>query len=193
MNYDIAQLNHLIRHRRSAFPQQYTGETVERSVIAQILENATWAPTHARTEPWRFFVFSGDSLKQLADNQAELYKKHTPPTLFEQAKYDKMLANPLKASHIIAICMKRHHKQIVPEIEEIEAGACAVQNMYLTTAAYGLGAYWASGGMTYMEEAKELFGLGEHDKLLGFFYIGVLAQPSPDSTRAAWQEKTTWL
>ncbi|MCS6796262.1 MAG: nitroreductase family protein, partial [Raineya sp.] len=98
---------------------------------------------------------------------------------------------PLKASHIIAIGMKRSDQ--VPEIEEIEAVACAVQNMYLTAAAYNIGVYWGSGGITYYPEAKSFFGLGENDKLLGFLYVGHIAKASPDSTRKPIQEKVTWV
>lgn len=192
-SYNIQEINHLIRNRRSVFPRQYSGEKVATTIIEQILENANWAPTHGKTEPWRFFVFAEGGLLQFADFQAELYKKVTPPEKFNPEKYEKMKNEPLLASHIIAIVMQRQKVEKIPEIEEIEAVACAVQNMYLTATAYGLGAYWSSGGVTYLEEAKEFFGLGEKDKLLGFFYIGSIATPSPDGERKPIQEKTTWI
>ena len=52
-----------------------------------------------------------------------------------------MQQQPLKASHIIAIVMKRSAKKGIPEIEDIEAVSCAVQNIYLSVTAYGLGGY----------------------------------------------------
>ncbi|MFX6331091.1 hypothetical protein ABTF76_22820, partial [Acinetobacter baumannii] len=66
----------------------------------------------------------------------------------------KMQTQPLMASHIISIGMKRNEAQCIPEIEEIEAVACAVQNIYLSVSAYGLGGYWTSGGITYIDKAK---------------------------------------
>ncbi|SFE62003.1 nitroreductase family protein [Thermoflexibacter ruber] len=192
-NYNTEQINHLIRHRRSTFPRQYSGEKVEKAIIEQILENANWAPTHGKTEPWRFFVFTGEGLQKFADFQAEMYQKFTPLEKFSPEKYEKMKQDPLKASHIIGIAMKRQKEGKIPEIEEVEAVACAVQNMYLTATAYGLGAYWSTGGVTYMEEAKEFFGLGEKDKLLGFFYIGKIATPSPDGERFPISEKVSWI
>ena len=63
------------------------------------------------------------------------------------------------SSHIIAVGMKRDEKKSVPEVEEIGAVFCAIQNMYLTATAYGVGAYLSTGGITYFEEAKEFFGL----------------------------------
>ncbi|MEZ4684680.1 MAG: hypothetical protein R3B47_00980 [Bacteroidia bacterium] len=64
--------------------------------------------------------------------------------------------------------MKRGANAKIPVIEEVEAVACAVQNMYLTTFALGLAGYWSSGGMTYHPAMKELFHLGEEDQCLGF-------------------------
>ncbi|MCS6832901.1 MAG: nitroreductase [Flammeovirgaceae bacterium] len=193
MKYSVEEINHLIRHRRSVYPDQYSGREIDRQIVEQILENAIWAPTHGLTQPWQFFVFSGDKKRELAQIQADLYKKNTPVEKFSQEKYDKFFRTHALASHIIAICMKRQPSQQIPEIEEIAAVACAVQNMYLTATAYEVGAYWSTGGMTFMEEAKEFFGLSEHDRLMGFFFLGEIARPSPDSQRIPMQEKVFWL
>jgi nitroreductase len=90
--------------------------------------------------------------------------------------------------------MKRNEKELVPEIEEISAVACAVQNMYLTATAYGIGCYWGSGGVTYNPEANSFFGLGPNDKLLGFVYIGNLkSEKWPDGKRTPFEDKVTWV
>ena len=36
-----------------------------RGVLEQMLEAANWAPTHGRTEPWRFVVLSPDALQEM--------------------------------------------------------------------------------------------------------------------------------
>ena len=186
-------MNELIRTRRSVFPSQFVpGKPVSRDIIEQILINATWAPNHGQAEPWQFTVFSGVGLKKLAGFQSELYKT-TSGENFKQATYEKLRSNPLLASHIIALGMKRTTTKRIPEIEDIEAVACAVQNIYLSVSAYGLGGYWTTGGVTYLEEAKSFFGLKEEDKLLGFFYIGHVAIPSPPAKRSALEEKITWV
>jgi nitroreductase len=156
-----------------------------------MLENANWAPTHGLTEPWRFSVFSGDGLKRLSNFQAELYREITPPDEFKQPKYDKLLQRPLLASHVISIGMKRQESGKIPEVEEIQAVACAVQNMFLTATAYGIAAYWTSGGITYEEKAKDFFGLGKNDKLLGFLFIGY-SKESPKGRRNDMNEKVRW-
>lgn len=185
-------INEVIRERRSVFPPQFdTDRKVDDAIIWQMLENANWAPTHQKTEPWRFVVFTGEGLQKLADFMSELYKTATPEEKFKETMYGKLQTNPLKSSHVIAIGMKRNEK--VAEIEEIEAVACAVQNMHLTAQAYGIGAYWGSGGITYYPEAKSFFGLEPVDKLLGFFYVGHIAKPSADCLRNPIQEKVKWI
>lgn len=166
--------NQLVRNRRSIFPKDYTGEKVDDAIIRQMLENANWAPTHKLTEPWRFMVFSGEGLKKLGEFQASCYKQVTEANgTFKEDRYQNLLIKPLEASHIIAIGMKRDEKKGVPEWEELAAVFCAVENMYLTAAAYGIGCYLSTGGITNFEEAKEFFGLGADDKLCGFLNVGV--------------------
>jgi nitroreductase len=185
--------NTLARSRRSVFPDQFdAGKKVDDAIIREILMNATWAPNHGKTEPWHFTVFSGEGLKKLADFQSNLYKELSGDG-FKEMTFAKMQQNPLKASHIIAIGMKRSSLKSIPEIEDIEAVACAVQNIYLSVTAYGLGGYWTTGGITYKEEAKAFFGLGEADKLLGFFYIGQVAIPSTGGSRQPIEQKINWI
>lgn len=193
MQYNIEEINHLIRNRRSVFPKQFeAGKKVNDEIVNQILENATWAPSHGQTEPWKFIVFTGEGLQTFASFQGEVYKRESGEN-FKEATYNTLTTNPLKASHVIALCMKRDPNKKFPEVEEIAAVACAVQNIYLSVTAYGLGGYWTTGGPTYKQSAKSFFGLEEDDKLLGFFYIGHVAVPSPAGKRKPVDEKVEWV
>ncbi len=185
--------NHLARSRRSVFPDQFQeGKKVDDNIIKEILINATWAPNHGQAEPWQFTVFTGEGLKKLAGFQSELYKQEAGDN-FKEATYIKLQERPLKASHIISIGMKRTTVKNIPEVEDIAAVACAVQNMYLSLTAYGLGGYWTTGGVTYNEKAKPFFGLAENDRLMGFFYIGHIAVPSPPAKRSPLEQKVIWI
>ena len=193
MEYNVEEVNRLIRNRRSVFPKQFEdGNKIDDAVVQEILVNATWAPNHGQTEPWRFVIFTGKGLEKLATFQSELYKKEAGEN-FKEATYQTLSTNPLKASHVIAICLKRDPNKRFPEVEEIAAVSCAVQNIYLSVTAYGLGGYWTTGGVTYKQSAKEFFGLGEDDKLLGFFYMGNVAVPSVAGKRKAVEEKVEWV
>ena len=194
MNFNPESLNEVIANRRSVFQQQYSGEQVNDSIVHQILENANWAPTHKLTEPWRFIVFTGKGLEKLARFQGEIYKKVTQANdSYKEDRYQNLITKPMQSSHIIAIGMKRDPKRSVPEIEEIGAVFCAIQNMYLTAAAYGVGAYLSTGGITYFDEAKEFFGLAPEDKLIGFFHLGMPKIDNPKGNRKPVDSKIEWV
>jgi nitroreductase len=181
-SFDPQQVNDLIRTRRSVFVPQFEP--------GKIIPDANWAPSHKRTEPWRFVVFSGAGLQRLAQFQADLYQQ-TAGFKFNPAKHEKLLAMPPQCSHIIALGL--HRSEDLPEIEDVEAVACAVQNLALSAHAYGLGGFWSSGGVTYTEEAKAFFGLGPADKLLGFFNLGYVRTPGSAGKRGPVQDKTRWV
>lgn len=195
MKFDVAEVNRLIHTRRSVFPKEYTGERAEDAVIQQMLENASWAPTHRLTEPWRFVVFCDQGLQTLAEFQATCYKEVTKANgTFQEDRYQALLTKPGRSSHIIAIGMKRDDKKSLPEIEEAGAVFCAVQNMYLTATAYGIGCYLSTGGITYFESAKEFFGLDKEDKLLGFLNVGVPKDGTgAERRRKPVAEKVRWI
>lgn len=190
---DTSKLLQLIKERRSVFPNSFTGELVPRAMIDQMLESANWAPTHRFTEPWRFVVFEGSGLQKFADFQAGRYKHITPPEQYSENKFEKLKNKPLKCSHIIAVCMKRDEKESVPEVEELAAVACAIQNMLLVASSLGVGCYLSTGGVTYDEGAKEFFGLEEQDKIIGFLYIGMANRVLGKGRRNAVEQKIRWV
>ena len=194
MNFTPEQVNDLMQKRRSVFQQQYSGEVVRDEIVQQMLQNANWAPTHKFTEPWRFVVFTGNGLSKLANFQSDLYKKVTTTDgTYKEDRYQNLLTKPLLSSHIIAIGMKRDERKSIPEQEELGAVFCAVENMHLTATAYGVGGYLSTGGITYFEEAKDFFGLGKEDKLLGFIHLGIPKETPPQGRRKTIDEKVTWV
>ncbi len=189
----VQQFNELVRSRRSTKPRFFNGKVIEDRVVWQILENANWAPNHGLTQPWRFKVFTGSGLEKLASFQANLYREITSKTSFKPEKYERMKTNLLKSSHVIVICMKRQISAIIPELEEVEAVACSVQNMALTATAYGICSFWGSGGITYSQELKNFLGLSPQDYCLGYLYLGYSDRPTTQSRRDAIQEKVEWF
>ena len=191
--FDVNKTRQLIEQRRSIKPKNFSTKKVDKSIIDELLNAANWAPTHAFTEPWRFDVFTGDALQELAAFQSELYKKLSTTDQYKEDKYLKLQKTPLLASHVISIGMKRQECKRLPEFEELAAVACAVQNMHLMATAHGLAAYWTSGGVTNYPEAKAFFNLEEDDQLLGFFYIGYPEGEWPTGKRkSSIDKKVNW-
>lgn len=184
MIYDI------IKNRRAVFPAQYNDQPISKDEILKVLDAANWAPTHKRTEPWRFKVLQGESLIKLGNFLSEKYKATTDN--FSEFQYKKLQENPTKAACIIAICMQRDPKESLPEWEEIAATAMAVQNMWLLCADLNIGAYWSSHGL--IKHMHEFFDLAPGERCLGFFYMGNYDEKLPGGFRkSSIEDKTVWL
>ncbi len=186
-------MTRLIRHRRTIKPKMMSNRPVAEELVWELLENANWAPTHGMTEPWRFTVFTGDARKRLADLLPKVYQEVTPPDQFKQKKIDSLGENPLLAPVLIAIAMKRQQSGKIPEVEEIEAVACAVQNLHLSAAAYGLGGFWSSNPAVCSQAMHDLLQLDTKDLVLGLFYLGYPEGDWPVGSRQPIRDKVTWL
>ncbi len=179
----------IIKKRRSVFPAQYNDKPISKENIELLLEAANWAPTHKKTEPWRFKVLQGESKEKLGLFLAEKYKLNEKNP--KDFNHKKLRDNPKKAAAIISICMQRDPKECLPEWEEIAAVAMAVQNMWLCCTEMGIGCYWSSPGL--IEYMNDFFDLDEGEKCLGFFYMGYYDLEVPEVTRTSIDDKTTWL
>jgi nitroreductase len=192
MRYSLSEIDAIVRDRRSIFPKDYTERKVRADIVERLLENARWAPTHHSTQPWRFKVFMDDSKETLGEELPSIYEKSVDPEEFKEGKKEKLREKVQKSSVVIAICMARDEEERLPEIEEVEATACAVQNMHLTATAYGLGAYWSTGKIVYSEAMKEFLGLGEKDRCLGLFYLGYSGIDWPKGQRKPLEYFVDW-
>jgi nitroreductase len=187
---NILDISTLIKKRRSIFPPMYNEAEISKETIKRVLENANFAPTHKLTEPWRFKILRGPARGRLAAFLVEDYKTHTPVEQQTEKKLKKMAENPLLSNCVIAICMKRH-ENTVPEWEEIAAVAMAVQNMWLTCTALGIGSYWSTpAAIKHLNEPLDL----AHDEVcLGLFYMGYSDVVLPEGKRGAIEDKVEWM
>ncbi len=185
-------INEIIRSRRSIFPPQYNDKPVSKAFIQNLLENANWAPTHRLTQPWRFKVVQGEAKDRLGKFLSDTYTDITSNEDFSPFKHKKILNNCKSASAILIICMQRDLKERIPEWEEIASTAMAVQNMWLTCSADGVGCYWSSPKLiNYMGDFCDF---EEGERCLGFFYIGNHNQEEDViSKREPIEDKIKWL
>ncbi len=186
------KISEIIKKRRSVFPPQYNDTPIPEAFIKTILENANWAPTHRLTEPWRFKVLRGDAKDRLGTFLSDTYTDITSNVEFSPFKHKKIINNCKSANVIILICMQRDPEERVPEWEEIASTAMAVQNMWLTCAAYGVGCYWSSPKLIdYMGDFLEF---EEGERCLGIFYMGNYnAEVDLNSKRSTLENKVKWL
>ena len=95
MKYNLSEITEIIKNRRTIYPKFFTSRKVHKEIVEHLLNNATWAPTHGNTQPWRFKVFMGESRSKLSNKLGDLYKKNTPKELFKDEKFEKIIAPDL--------------------------------------------------------------------------------------------------
>lgn len=193
MRYNLSEVIELIKDRRSIKPETYTDRIVHREIVESVLNSAIWAPSHGMTQPWRFKVFREEGLTKLGTALKEIYDATTPEDSYKSEKIEKLVRRTETVSVIVAICMERDPREYIPEVEEIEAVACGVQNMMLHCTAHGLGSFWSSPKLCYTDEMKSFLELGPKDRCLGLFYMGYPAEPWPKSHRKPIEYVTEWV
>ena len=185
----------LRRRRRSIKPVDMDpAREVDRALLTELIENATWAPTHGLTEPWKFHVFQADARHDLVQIMQETYRATTSVAEFREDKLKKMGETPLLAPVVIACVMERNGGTKIPEIEEVEAFACALQNLQLSATAAGLGCYWSSPPLLQTPMFHDWLGLRPADRCLGLIYLG-WPKPNltwPRSVRQPVENKIVW-
>lgn len=192
MNETFKKLTEIIHSRRAVYPMNYISGEIDNQLIEAILENARWAPTHKKTQPWRYVVITGKSLVNLSEYLSDYYKKSTPQNEFSDIKWKKAGERPLQSACVIAICIERSPETVIPAWEETAAVACSVQNLWLSASALGIGSYWSTPGA--IQGINDFLSLTENQSCLGLFYMGWMKKEIElKSDRKPISEFTRWL
>ncbi|PQD97170.1 nitroreductase [Pradoshia eiseniae] len=186
------ELFEAIKTRRSI--GKVKDDPIPEELIRQIIEAATWAPCHHRTEPWRFTVLAGDGRDKLRDALVASLKTSMddPETDENKQRLEKISKQPYRAPVIIVTAIEPAENDKVIREEEFAAGHAAVQNMLLAAHALGLGAVWRTGKPLYTRTMSEAFGLSEKGSVTGFIYIGYPDMTPPPAKRKPVDEITQW-
>lgn len=181
-----------IRGRRSI--GKVRPELPPREAIETILDAATWAPCHHVTEPWKFTVIAGEARERLGEVMArakvERRIREGKPI---EGEFERAKAKALRAPVIIAVAVEPTDGPKVVEIEEVEAGAAAVQNMLLAAHSLGLATMWRTGDPAYDPEVKRFLGLTPAAHIIGFVYLGYADTQPLRARHTPAEALTTWL
>jgi nitroreductase len=169
-------------------------EVPPKALIEKILEAGTWAPSHHRTEPWRFIVVTGDARRRLGEVMAEALRDDSqdPDSEMDRAKIDSEKGKPLRAPVIITVVVSPSDKPGIKEAEEYAAVAMAAQNMLLAAHALGLATLLRTGDATRRKKVNQFFSLKDREYLFGFIYVGYSSMQPTAASRISFKEKTVW-
>jgi nitroreductase len=187
-----ADLVATIRSRRSV--GRVRPDPLPRQLVEDVLADAMRAPNHHLTEPWRFVVLTGDARRALGEVHARAVARARPD--HPPAGLEKEAARLERAPVVIACIVRPTADPAVdPTVarEDRDAVAAAVQTLLLSAHARGLGAMWRTGAMVDEEEVRADLGLGPHDAVVAFVYLGWPAEePGPATPRRRAAEAIEW-
>lgn len=168
---------------------------VPKELIEKIIEAGIWAPNRYLTEPWRFFVISGEGRSSLAKVMEDIVIQSGIDTESEEGKkkLEKEREKPFRAPVIVAVAAEVTENGKALRIEEIGAVYAAVENMLLAAQGLGLAAYWKTGNACYAPQMKEYFGLKEKDEVLAFIYLGYADMEKKAPHKRPAVELTKWI
>ena len=167
-----------------------TGERIpDRQTITRLIEAAVRAPTHHITQPWRFIVLAGDSLKELGEAWAMGVERLGKKT-------DGLREKPLRAPVVLCVVeTPKAHLPKVVEIEEHYSVGAAMQNILLAAHSMGMAAMLRTGATVTLPEVREYLGVTGEELVAGFVYLGYPQEGTdtrPRSRRTDCNELTEW-
>ncbi len=177
-----------IQGRRAVMQNNFTEQEVSKEDILTILDAANAAPTHKRTQPWRFVIFRKEGLERLGTELARIYKDITPTEKYSELAEQNMAKKATMSNVALAIIV--NYTGELPEWEELAATSCAVENLWLATHSLGLGGYWATPGLIH--HMGEFLKLENNQKCIGLFYLGHHNSEPRTPARTPIEDKIRW-
>ncbi|MEM7467618.1 MAG: nitroreductase [Pseudomonadota bacterium] len=162
---NLSEFESLIRNRRTV--HDFEERAVSSSEITSAISLARWAPNHYRTEPWRFYLPSGEQIEAICKLNAEMVRGAKGEKVAE-IKYRRWTAMP---GWLVLCCPKSDDE--IREREDYAACCCAAHNMSLVLWARGIGMKWTTGDITRERAFFEIIGADFNQEfVVGMFWYG---------------------
>ncbi|MSP92460.1 MAG: hypothetical protein EXR79_11785 [Myxococcales bacterium] len=176
-----------IRTRRSH--KLFDGTAVPTAMLADLVELATWAPNHKRTEPWRFSVLTADRVGLLPERIDAALADGTLPA-HKATKLRQVVAG-LGAA--IAVSWVRTPADPERDREDYAAACCAVQNLMLAAHARGIASYWTTSGAFVGAHLRDFWQLAPNEEFVGAVLLGGAAIEMPAVRTRGVADVARWI
>lgn len=146
---EIDALYRAIAERRDM--RHFRPDPVDAEQLARLLRAAHQAPSVGLMQPWRFIRVTAPELRTAIHDQVEAERVATAEALNERAnEFMRLKVEGIRECGellVVALCDGRERyvfgRRTMPEMD-LASAACAIQNLWLTARAEGLGMGWVS-------------------------------------------------
>ena len=163
------EFSKVIEKRKSI--RKYKNKKVPKSILKQIIKDATKAPSSQNKQPWEFYVITD---KKTRDKIAKILSKSLKIYKNKFNKLNKKLKKPAinlysnlgSCQNIIFVYTGKNSK-----INDIMSISCAIENLMLSAANKGLGTCWIGTFKKFEKEINKLLKI-KNKKLVAGILIG---------------------
>ncbi|RWZ60356.1 nitroreductase [Halobacillus fulvus] len=180
MEQTMSQLAKIIKERRS-IKTGYLNRDVPTELVKELLEGAKWAPTHGLREPWRFIYIPSEEKESFVEDLVQTFPRDM------QENRRNYFSQP--AAFLIPV-MKEDPRQKQWE-ENFGAISCLIQNFQLLAWEQQLGCVWKTNPQIHEPRVRELLGVEQGEKIVGFLHLGFFDHEPKDKPRTPIDEKFT--
>ncbi|MCU1386809.1 MAG: cob(II)yrinic acid a,c-diamide reductase, partial [Ilumatobacteraceae bacterium] len=178
--------------------RRYRPDPVAPDLVREVLAAGHAAPSVGHSQPWRFITVSDPSTRDAAAALADRARHRQAAALdvvAGQHLLDLQLDGIREAPLGIIVCCDRRVTPVgvlgraTLHDADLWSCACAIQNMWLTARAAGLGMGWVT--LFEPEDLVDLFGLPDGVVSLGWLCLGYPDErpPEPGLVRAGWSSR----
>lgn len=199
-----ASLSHLIHARRSI--RRYQDRPVERALLEELLEAATWAPSAHNRQPWRFCVVQGTMRQTLSAAMAPVWLRDLladgGDPVHSQEHVAVRAARIAGAPAVIVACLSVADMDVYPDARRaaaehtmaVQSVALACQNLLLAAHAAGLGACWLCAPLFVPQTVRSVLALPADWEPQALITLGWPAEVkqkgrAPLSARVIWRDE----
>jgi 5,6-dimethylbenzimidazole synthase len=189
-----AAVYHAIFSRRDV-RGQFLPTPVPDDILSRILMAAHHAPSVGFMQPWNFLLVRSDEVKQRvhdvfrqANDEAARMFPDEKREIYSKLKLQGILESPL---NLCITCDRTRSGPVVlgrthmPTMD-LYSSVCAVQNLWLTARAEGLGVGWVS--IFHEKALQQALGIPEHIVPIAYLCIGYVSHfnERPELEKAGW-------
>src|SRR3954447_14387278 len=102
-------------------------EVPPRALVEQVLGAAVHAPNHHDTQPWRFYVLTGDARAEFGDALADALKAREAGV--DASKLDGLMtaerAKPMRSPVLVVVGVQSQHDDMMERREDLQAASAA--------------------------------------------------------------------
>ncbi len=164
------QLQDYMKTRRSALSVSLEEPGPDDDELRAILEIATRVPDHGKLAPWRIELWTPQMRKDMHRRLLDLlHSRQDVPDLGKKEQgTNKLLHAP---TVLVVISTAADHPKIPVWEQQLSAGAVCMNTLIAANAA-GYGSQWLTAWYVYDDEAQQMLGLNEGERIAGLIFIG---------------------